>query len=69
LIGFWFHRLSRTKAAQKAMLVNRISDTILLIGLFFCWWYLGSTDTTLIRAVRTSAQYSDLICLFLARGA
>ena len=69
LIGFWFHRLSRTKAAQKAMQVNRISDTILLIGLFFCWWYLGSTDTTLIRAVRTSAQYSDLICLFLAGGA
>jgi NADH:ubiquinone oxidoreductase subunit 5 (subunit L)/multisubunit Na+/H+ antiporter MnhA subunit len=32
LIGFWFHRLSRTKAAQKAMLVNRVSDTVLLVG-------------------------------------
>lgn len=68
-IGFWFHRLSRTKAAQKAMQVNRVSDTILLIGQFFCWWYQGSTDTTQIRAVRRSADYSDLICLFLAGGA
>lgn len=68
-IGFWFHRQSRTKAAQKAMQVNRVSDTILLIGQFYCWWYLGSTDTTLIRAVRTSAEYSDLICLFLQGGA
>jgi NADH:ubiquinone oxidoreductase subunit 5 (subunit L)/multisubunit Na+/H+ antiporter MnhA subunit len=39
LIGFWFHRLSRTKSAQKAMLVNRVSDTVLLFGLFVCWWY------------------------------
>ena len=68
-IGFWFHRQSRTKAAQKAMQVNRVSDTILLIGLFFCWRYQGSTDTTQIRAVRRSAEYSDLICLFLAGGA
>ena len=68
-IGFWFHRLSRTKAAQKAMQVNRVSDTILLVGLFLCWWSLGSTDTTLITALRTSAEYSDLICLFLAGGA
>lgn len=68
-IGFWFHRQSRTKAAQKAMQVNRVSDTILLIGLFYCWWYIGTTDTTLIRALRRSADYSDLICLFLAGGA
>lgn len=68
-IGFWFHRQSRTKAAQKAMLVNRVSDTVLLVGLFFCWWYLGSTDTTQITAQRTSAEYSDMLCLFLAGGA
>lgn len=68
LIGFWFHRQSRTKRRQKAILVNRISDTILLIGLFFCWWYIGSTDTTQIRALRVSADYIDLICLFLIGG-
>lgn len=69
LIGFWFHRLSRTKAAQKAMLVNRVSDTIQLLGLFLCWWYQGSTDTSLMAATRTSAAYADWICLALLGGA
>lgn len=69
LIGFWFHRLSRTKAAQKAMLVNRVSDTVLLVGQFLCWWYLGSTDTSLMTAQRTSADYADWICLALLGGA
>nr|ANN44635.1 NADH dehydrogenase subunit 5 [Hariotina sp. MMOGRB0030F] len=69
LIGFWFHRLSRTKAAQKAMLVNRISDTVLLLGLFLCWWYLGSTDTSLLTATSTTAYYADWIALRLLGGA
>lgn len=68
-IGFWFHRQSRTKSAQKAMQVNRVSDTILLVGLFQCWWYLGSTDTSLLTATRTSAYYADWICLALLGGA
>lgn len=69
LIGFWFHRLSRTKAAQKAMQVNRVSDTVLLLGLFMCWWYLGSTDTSLLVATSTSAYYADWICLAQQGGA
>nr|AVX48195.1 NADH dehydrogenase subunit 5 [Hariotina reticulata] len=69
LIGFWFHRLSRTKAAQKAILVNRISDTILLLGLFLCWWYLGSTDTSLLMATSTTAYYTDWIAFRLLGGA
>lgn len=69
LIGFWFHRLSRTKAAQKAMQVNRVSDTVLLFGLFLCWWYQGSTDTSLLTATRTSAYYADWICLAQQGGA
>lgn len=68
-IGFWFHRLSRTKAAQKAMQVNRVSDTVLLLGLFLCWWYLGSTDTSQMTAQSTSAAYADWICLALLGGA
>ena len=68
LIGFWFHRLSRTKAAQKAILVNRRSDTVLLFGLFLCWWFVGSTDTSLMIAQRSSAEYADWICLCLQGG-
>ena len=54
LIGFWFHRLSATKAAQKAVLVNRVSDTALMVGLMASWWYVGSADLTLL--VTTSAS-------------
>jgi hypothetical protein len=38
------------------------------IGKFWTlFWVIpvGSTDTTWIRAIRTSAQYSDMICLIL----
>nr|ALF99710.1 NADH dehydrogenase subunit 5 [Sphaeropleales sp. YC001] len=69
LIGFWFHRLSRTKSAQKAMLVNRVSDTVLLFGLFVCWWYLGSTDTTILFMTSSASSYADIICFALAGGA
>ncbi len=68
LIGFWFHRLSATKAAQKAVLVNRVSDTGLLIGLFRAWWYLGSTDHSLLATTSTTAYYTDWICFALLAG-
>nr|AIK66623.1 NADH dehydrogenase subunit 5 [Rotundella rotunda] len=69
LIGFWFHRLSATKAAQKAMLVNRVSDTGLLLGLLMAWWYFGSTDYAVLTRTRTSAFYADWVCLALLAGA
>lgn len=69
LIGFWFHRLSATKAAQKAMLVNRVSDTGLLVGVMMAWWYLGSTDLAVWTATSTVAYYADWICLALLAGA
>lgn len=67
LIGFWFHRLSATKAAQKAVLVNRVSDTAFIVGIFSVWWFMGSTDLSLFVMNSYSANYSDIICgLFLA---
>jgi len=69
LIGFWFHRLSATKAAQKAVLVNRVSDTLLLAGLLACWWYTGTTDLSVLAATSTIATYTDWICLAFLAGA
>nr|YP_010633424.1 NADH dehydrogenase subunit 5 [Monoraphidium dybowskii]WBP66179.1 NADH dehydrogenase subunit 5 [Chlorolobion braunii] len=69
LIGFWFHRLSATKAAMKAVLVNRVSDTALLVGLMGFWWYLGSTDLSLLVATSTSASYTDFLCAMILAGA
>jgi len=69
LIGFWFHRLSATKAAQKAVLVNRVSDTRLLVGLMMAWWYYGSTDYAVLSATSTTAYYTDWMCLTVLCGA
>ena len=69
LIGFWFHRLSATKSAQKAMLVNRISDTVLIFGLILQWWYLGGLDYSIIITNTSVAYYNDWICLTLLLGA
>nr|AKJ85780.1 NADH dehydrogenase subunit 5 [Pediastrum duplex Group II] len=68
LIGFWFHRLSLTKAAQKAVLVNRVSDTGLLVGLMAAWWYLGSTDFSILYNTSTACAYTDLICYTILIG-
>jgi NADH:ubiquinone oxidoreductase subunit 5 (chain L)/Multisubunit Na+/H+ antiporter, MnhA subunit len=48
LIGFWYNRVSATLSAQKAMLVNRVSDTVLMISIVCLWWYLGSTEYTVL---------------------
>lgn len=69
LIGFWFHRLSATKAAQKAVLVNRVSDTALMVGMMASWWYLGSTDLSILVATSTSAAYTDFLCAMILAGA
>lgn len=69
LIGFWFHRLRATKAAQKAVLVNRVSDTGLLVGLLIAWWYTGRTDLILINSTATVASYTNWLCFALLAGA
>jgi len=69
LIGFWYHRLSATKSAQKAMLVNRVSDTALLIGVVLMWWYAGSVDFAILLSTTSEAYYVDWICICLLLGA
>lgn len=39
LIGFWYERESAAAAALKAMVVNRIGDVGVLIGMFMAFWY------------------------------
>nr|QYC94419.1 NADH dehydrogenase subunit 5 [Oedogonium sp. BN3] len=68
LISFWFHRLSATKSAIKAMLVNRVSDTFLMISIMLMWWYMGSTDFTVLAANGMKAAHIDYICFFLLLG-
>ncbi|HEY9710725.1 MAG TPA: NADH-quinone oxidoreductase subunit L, partial [Oculatellaceae cyanobacterium] len=69
LIGFWFHRLSATKAAVQAVLVNRVSDTLLIIGLITSWWYVGSTDLYVLSSTSVVSSYTDALCLLFLCGA
>jgi len=78
LIGFWFHRTAATKSALKAMLVNRVSDTLLFISILCIWWYLGTTEYAVFTALGPSPEgllytdnvyYLDWICLTMLVGA
>lgn len=40
LINFWYTRIQANKAALKAVLVNRIGDIFLLIGMGFSFYFL-----------------------------
>lgn len=44
LINFWFTRVQANKAAIKAMLLNRVGDFSLLIGIMFIYYYFNSLD-------------------------
>lgn len=55
LIGYWSHRLSAVKSAQKAILVNRISDGLLMWGILWIWYHLGSLEYDLLNVYNASA--------------
>ena len=57
LISYYSHRLSAAKSATKAILVNRISDGMLLWGILSIWWSLGSLEYDLIGFSNT--QYTS----------
>lgn len=44
LINFWFTRIQANKAAIKAMLVNRVGDFFILLGLFLMAFIFNSLD-------------------------
>lgn len=51
LINFWFTRIQANKAAIKAMLLNRIGDFSLLIGIFLIFTYYKSVDYATIAVI------------------
>jgi proton-translocating NADH-quinone oxidoreductase chain L len=50
LINFWYTRLQANKAAIKAMLVNRISDFALVLGLLIIFIHFKSIEYTSVFA-------------------
>ena len=54
LINFWFTRLQANKAAIKAMLVNRIGDFGLALGIMTCFNVFHTVDYHVLFAVANS---------------
>ena len=67
LIGYWSHRLSAVKSAQKAILVNRISDGLLMWGILWVWYHLGSLEYDLLN-VYSASGFVGLSILIGAMG-
>ena len=51
LINFWFTRIQANKAAIKAMLMNRIGDFSLIIGIIIIFIYYKSVDYASVAAL------------------
>jgi NADH-ubiquinone oxidoreductase chain 5 len=81
LINFWFTRIQANKSAIKAMLVNRVGDFFILLGLFSIYYLFNSLDYDSvfignslllnynINFLDFSVSLIDLICLLLFFGA
>jgi NADH-ubiquinone oxidoreductase chain 5 len=70
LINFWFTRLSANKAAIKALLMNRVSDYIFVVGLCVIFWVFGTLEFATVFSItpyidqRVTTLIS--ICLLIA---
>ena len=51
LINFWFTRIQANKAAIKAMIINRIGDFSLIIGIIILYLYFKSVDYATIAVL------------------
>lgn len=51
------------------MLVNRVSDTMLIFGRILQWWYLGGLDYSIMITSSSVCYYNDWICFTLLLGA
>lgn len=81
LINFWFTRLQANKAALKAMIVNRVSDLIYVLGLLVLFTNLKTVEFfSIFASVPILVNYSflffnyqfyilDLICILFFIGA
>ena len=81
LINFWFSRVQANKAAIKAMIVNRIGDFSLIIGILILFVNFKSVDYATVAVLAPFFKYETinflnvnfpilpLVCVFLFIGA
>ena len=63
LIGFWYTRVSANKAAIKALVINRIGDIFLLMGIAVIFEYFQTLEFTLLCTL-ISYYYKIYITIF-----
>ncbi len=68
LIGYWSHRLSASKSALKAVVVNRLSDGLLLWGVLWVWWHTGSLEYDLVTLSTETSSFLSTAILIGAMG-
>lgn len=57
LINFWFTRIQANKSAIKAMVVNRVGDLGLTLGILATFYTFGAVDFATIFALAPSCKY------------
>ena len=66
LINFWFTRLQANKAAIKAMLINRISDLILLLGVLTIFYNIRTLDYfSTFAAISIAQNFYFIFCNYI----
>ena len=63
LINFWYGRIQANKAALKAMIVNRIGDFGLALGIFTIYLVFNSLDYTTVFALAPYFYNSNIVFL------
>lgn len=65
LIGFWFTRIQAVNSALQAIVVNRVGDWALSIGLFALLWAMGdlSFSSVLALAPNLNESVTTIVCL------
>jgi len=58
LIGFWYKRIEASKSAIKAILVNRVGDLGLIMGLIMMWELYGTLNFTELNSCSTISSDS-----------
>ena len=69
LIGYWGGRIMAIKAAVKAIVVNRIGDLGLLVGILGLYKATGAVSYTVVDGVLWGSNKEGVLCILLLIGA
>lgn len=66
LISFWFTRIQANKSAIKAMIMNKIGDIGLLLGIILIWIFIGGLNYTTIFSFISMVNKDNIIIEIMA---